>query len=139
MEDMLQFVRSDGGCEDRRTVLENIRDIMRSMRKTHGLSGIMADETLNSTYNDLNTEFNDLEKAYLKYITESGHNLSRSMTLFKAIAYLDEKVLEDIRDVSTTYDKFRSGQLTKAGAVNKGTEFMTNKYQLPDNFFNKQS
>ena len=79
----------------------------------------------------LKTQYTEIIKDELKILYETWPDL-----FDKVIEGVDRETLEH---VLTTFDEYQKGQLDANQAVGQGMNYMTTKYNLPKDFFNKNA
>lgn len=86
---------------------------------------------LTALHKKLKTEYTEIIKDELKILYETWPDL-----FDKVIEGVDRETLEH---VLTTFDEYQKGQLDANQAVGQGMNYMTTKYNLPKDFFNKNA
>jgi len=90
-------------------------------------------------------KLNHLTALYKKMETEYDQTLQKEMKpLFDRWPDIFEKIKEGIdretlENVLTVFEQYQSGEKSADEAVISGMDFMTNKYKLPEDFFNKSA
>lgn len=88
-------------------------------------------EHLNNLYNKLKSQYDELLKVHLQTVYEHWPEIYD-----KIIEGVDRNTLEH---VLTMYEQQMTGNIDKHTAVNNGIQYMTEKYNLPKDFFNEQA
>jgi len=88
---------------------------------------------LNQKHKDLNNEYKELLKIELNILYSNWPDLFEQITTGKGI---DRSTLEHVLD---TFRKYKNNEVSPDKAVDLGVDYMTNKYNLPKDFFNKDA
>ena len=86
-------------------------------------------EHLNNLYTKLKTEYTEFLQKELDILYDTWPDIFE-----KIIEGVDRATLEHVLSV---YDAMQNGQLTENQAVGQGIDYMTMKYNLPPDFFDK--
>ena len=81
-----------------------------------------------------------------KKLKKDADDLTRTELSLVSSQYpvLYDKIVEGVdratlENVLTAFEAFQSGKISANDAVSTGMDYMTNRYNLPANFFNKQA
>ncbi len=88
-------------------------------------------EHLNTLHKKLKEEYTQLLKIELNLLYEGWPDLFE-----KILEGVDRETLEH---VLTVFEEFQKGNLDSNGAVNQGIDYMTMKYNLPRDFFDRNA
>jgi len=121
---------------------ESLEKISQEINESFSLLQKMSD---NEKIKQINDKLIYLTALYKKINLEYDENLQKELSiLHKNWPDIYEKVKEGIdretlENVLTAYEEFQNGQITANQAVANGMDYMTHKYKLPVDFFNKNA
>ena len=134
------FIENDQTCQNIKQNIQRSERDYKAMSDKYGLSGILGDEELVKRWYALKADtekYREDLKAHVRSFDGVNILEESSKTLFDKLIFDDDKVFQDINDAVQMAMNYNSGQISEKVAVNHGTSFMSNKYNLPNNFFKK--
>jgi hypothetical protein len=107
--------------------------------------GVLQKATDNEKIKQLNDKLNYLTALHKKIGAEYDEILKKELdVLYQNWPDIFEKIIkgidrETLENVLTAYEEFQTGQISANQAVIHGMDYMTQKYNLPTDFFNKSA
>ena len=112
-------------------IVANVGFLQKSAEKTETAQLSSKLEHLNALHKKLKEEYTELLKTELSILYENWPDL-----FDKVLEGVDRETLDH---VLTVFEEFQKGRLDSNEAVNQGIDYMTLKYNLPRDFFDRNA
>ena len=112
-------------------IVLKVAELQQSQSKAQSNDLSMQLDHLHDLHKQLTHEYTTLLQKELEIVHQNWPGLFE-----KIIEGVDRQTLEH---VLTVYEQYQSGNINQNEAVTQGIEYMTTKYQLPDDFFDKNA